>query len=61
MDIMYVQYTHMFKYVKVGLCRGREDWSKLGCWILAFTPEVANLSMIVRRSDPGVAGIVAVD
>jgi hypothetical protein len=29
--------------------------------ILAFTPGVANLNMTVRRSDPGVAGIVAVD
>jgi hypothetical protein len=30
-------------------------------WILTFTPGVANLNMTVRRRDPGVAGIVALD
>jgi hypothetical protein len=30
-------------------------------WILTFTPGVANLNMTVQQSDPGVAGIVAVD
>jgi hypothetical protein len=28
--------------------------------IMVFTPGVATLNMIVRQSDPGVAGIVAV-
>jgi hypothetical protein len=59
MDIMYVQYTHIFKHVKVDLDGGRESaytWQQ----IVAFTPGVANLNMIVRQSDPGVAGIVAV-
>jgi hypothetical protein len=59
MDIMYVQYTHMFRYVKVDLDGGRESaswWQQ----IMAFTPGVANLNMIVRQSDPGVAGIMIV-
>jgi hypothetical protein len=59
MDIMYVQYTHIFRYVNVDLDGGRESayWRQQ---ILAFTPGVANLNMIVRQSDPGVAGIVIV-
>jgi hypothetical protein len=59
MDIMYVQYTHIFRYVKVDLDGGRESaywWQQ----IMAFTLGVANLDMIVRQSDPGVAGILTV-
>jgi hypothetical protein len=49
----------MFRYVKVDLDGGRESaswWQQ----IMAFTPGVANLNMIVRQSDPGVAGIMIV-
>jgi hypothetical protein len=73
MDIMYVQYTHIFKHVKDNMDGGRESahsyrHTRIGTlvsahsWhqIMVFTPGVANLNMIVRQSDPGVAGIVAV-
>jgi hypothetical protein len=58
MDIEYMQYTHMFNHVKVDICRSK---NRMWLWlqILAFTPGVANLNMIVRRSDPGVADDVA--
>jgi hypothetical protein len=58
MDIEYVQCTHIFRYVKVDICWGK-NWLCLWLEILAFTLGVANLKMIVRRSDPGVADIVA--
>jgi hypothetical protein len=60
MDIIYVQYTHIFTHVKVDICRRREavcPW----LWILAFTPGVANLNMTVLQSDLGVADIMTVD
>ena len=60
MDIIYVQYTHIFRHVKVNIGCRREavcPW----LWILAFTPGVANLNMTVLQSDPGVADIVTVD
>jgi hypothetical protein len=54
MDVIYVQYTHIFKHVKIEFYRGenrRFPWR----WILAFTLGIANLNMTVRQDDPGVA------
>ena len=55
-----MQYTHIFRHVKIDICRGHEavcPW----LWILTFTPGVADLKMTVLQSDLGVADIVAVD
>jgi hypothetical protein len=60
MDIMYMQYTYMFRYVKVEMSRERKSVMPIMAVDPGFTLGVANLNMIVRRRNLGAAGVDAV-